>query len=413
MTQSDAINAARPLPAPREDFPVLTQRVGKYPLAYLDSAASSQKPRAVIDGLAEFYRNDNANIHRAVYQLGERSTARYEGAREQVRSFLNARETREVIFVRGATEAINLVASGLTQRLQPGDELLITALEHHANIVPWQLACERSGATLKVVPLTERCDLDLEAARELISNRTKLFAFSQLSNALGVVNPVRELMALAQEHGALTLIDGAQAAAHSPVDVQELGCDFYVFSGHKLYGPTGVGVLYGRAEVLETLPPYQAGGDMIDQVSFERSTFADLPARLEAGTPHIAGAIGLGIALEYLQSFGLAQVEAYEQQLVEQLEQGLRAIEGLRVMGSPQRRASAVSFVIEGVHPQDAAMLLDQYGVAVRVGHHCAQPLMGLLGVEGTIRASVGIYTSREDIEQLLSALPKAIRMLR
>jgi len=413
MTRSDPINAARALPAPREDFPVLTQRVGKYPLAYLDSAASSQKPRAVIDGLAEFYRNDNANIHRAVYQLGERSTARYEGAREQVRSFLNARETREVIFVRGATEAINLVASGLTQRLQPGDELLITALEHHANIVPWQLACERSGAKLKVVPLTERCDLDLEAARELISDRTKLFAFSQLSNALGVVNPVRELMALAQERGALTLIDGAQAAAHSPVDVQALGCDFYVFSGHKLYGPTGVGVLYGRAEVLETLPPYQAGGDMIDQVSFERSTFAELPARLEAGTPHIAGAIGLGIALEYLQSFGLAQVEAYEQQLVEQLEQGLRAIEGVRVMGSPQRRASAVSFVIEGVHPQDAAMLLDQYGVAVRVGHHCAQPLMGLLGVEGTIRASVGIYTSREDIEQLLSALPKAIQMLR
>ena len=404
--------ATRTLPAPREDFPILTQTVGRYPLAYLDSAASSQKPSVVIDAVAEFYRQDNANIHRAVYQLGERSTARYEGAREQVRAFLNARDAREVIFVRGATEAINLVASGLSQQLQPGDELLITALEHHANIVPWQLACQRSGATLKVVPLTESCDLDLEAAQGLISERTKLFAFTQLSNALGVVTPIQELLALAKSVGALTLVDGAQAAAHTPVDVQALGCDFYVFSGHKLYGPTGVGVLYGRFDALNALPPYQGGGDMIDTVTFEGTTFADLPARLEAGTPNIAGGVGLGVALEYLQSFNLADVEAYEASLVERLAHGLSSIEGVRVLGSPARRASAVSFIVEGHHPSDLAMLLDQYGVAVRVGHHCAQPLMGLLGVEGTIRASVGMYTTSEDVDQLLESLPKAIRML-
>lgn len=404
--------AARALPAPRADFPILSQTIGERPLAYLDSAASAQKPSVVIDAVAEFYRRDNANIHRAVYQLGERSTARYEGAREQVRSFLNASDVREVIFVRGATEAINLVASGLSQGLQPGDELLITALEHHANIVPWQLACQRAGATLKVVPLTESCDLDLEAAKGLISERTRLFAFTQLSNALGVVTPIQELLALAKSVGALTLIDGAQAAAHTPVDVQALGCDFYVFSGHKLYGPTGVGVLYGRFEALNALPPYQGGGDMIDVVSFEGTTFAELPARLEAGTPNIAGAVGLGVALEYLQRFNLAEVEAYEEALIERLVTGLGGIEGVRVLGSPARRASAVSFVVEGQHPSDLAMLLDNYGVAVRVGHHCAQPLMGQLGVEGTIRASVGIYTTLEDIEQLLEALPKAMRML-
>jgi len=401
-----------PLPAPREDFPILTQRVGRHPLAYLDSAASSQKPSVVIDTVASFYRQDNANIHRAVYQLGERSTARYEGAREQVRAFLNASDTREVIFVRGATEGINLVASGLSQQLKPGDEVLITALEHHANIVPWQLACQRSGATLKVVPLTETCDLDLEVAKGLISERTKLFAFSQLSNALGVVTPIQELLELARSVGALTLVDGAQAAAHTPVDVQALGCDFYVFSGHKLYGPTGVGVLYGRFDALNALPPYQGGGDMIDTVSFEGTTFAELPARLEAGTPNIAGAVGLGVALEYLQRFNLAEVEAYEASLVARLASGLSAIEGVRVLGRPARRASAVSFVVEGQHPSDLAMLLDNYGVAVRVGHHCAQPLMGLLGVEGTIRASVGIYTTSEDVDQLLSALPKAMKML-
>lgn len=402
----------RSLPAPRSDFPILSQTIGKYPLAYLDSAATAQKPQVVIECLSEFYRQDNANIHRAVYQLGERSTARYEHAREKVKNFINAQDSREIIFVRGATEAINLVASGLSEQCKPGDEILITALEHHANIVPWQLLCQRTGAILKVVPLTNRCDLDLDAVDALLNERTKLFAFSQLSNALGIVNPVTQLIERARSVGAYTLVDGAQAAAHTPVDVQALGCDFYVFSGHKLYGPTGIGVLYGKFPVLNQLPPYQGGGDMIDQVSFEKTTFAELPARLEAGTPHIAGAIGLGVALDYLSSFDLSAVEAHEEALIAYLTQGLAQIPEVSVLGSPKQRASAVSFVVAGVHPQDIAMLLDQYGVAVRVGHHCAQPLMKVLGVEGTIRASIGLYTTMEDLDQLLVALPKAINML-
>jgi SufS family cysteine desulfurase len=403
---------SRPLPAPREDFPVLSQRVNGRPLAYLDSAATAQKPARVIDAVADFYRHDNANIHRAVYGLGERATARYEGARERVASFLNAREAREVVFVRGATEGINLVASCLSASLRPGDEVLITALEHHANIVPWQLACARSGAALRVLPMTPSCDLDLSALDDLLTPRTRLFAFSQLSNALGTVNPAPLLCARARAVGALTLVDGAQAAAHGPTDVQALGCDFYVFSGHKLYGPTGVGVLYGRAEVLEALPPYQGGGDMIEEVRFEGTTFAGLPSRFEAGTPHICGAVGLGVALDYLREFDLARVEAHEAALLAALEGGLRALPGVRVMGAPAARASAVSFVLEGAHPHDVGVLLDQHGVAVRVGHHCAQPVMRHLGVSATVRASVGLYTSREDVAQLLEALPRVRRML-
>ncbi len=403
---------SRPLPAPREDFPVLSQRVNGRPLAYLDSAATAQKPTRVIDALSDFYRNDNANIHRAVYGLGERATARYEGARERVARFLNAREAREVVFVRGATEGINLVASGLGASLRPGDEVLITALEHHANIVPWQLACERSGAALRVLPMTPSCDLDLSALDELLTPRTKIFAFSQLSNALGTLNPAPLLCARARAVGALTLVDGAQAAAHAPTDVQALGCDFYVFSGHKLYGPTGIGVVYGRAEVFEALPPYQGGGDMIEEVRFEGTTFAGLPSRFEAGTPHIAGAVGLAAALDYLSEFDLARVAAHEEGLVAALEEGLRALPWARVMGAPAARASAVSFVVDGAHPHDLGVLLDNYGVAVRVGHHCAQPVMRHLGVQATVRASVGLYTTHDDVAQLLDALPRAYRML-
>ena len=288
----------------------------------------------------------------------------------------------------------------------------MTTLEHHANIVPWQLACERSGATLKVVPLNERGDLDLSALDELLTPKTKLFAFGQISNALGVVNPTEELIKAAKAKGIMTLVDGAQGAAHTHVDVQALGCDFYVFSGHKLYGPTGVGILYGRTEVLEALPPYQGGGDMIEVVTFEKTTYAGLPSRLEAGTPNIAGAVGLGVALEYLMSFDLTRVERYEAELVAYLEAGLRAINKVRVLAEPRERASAVSFVVEGAHPHDIGVLLDNYGVAVRVGHHCAQPVMSALNVDSTVRASVGIYTTREDIDQLLEALPKVIEML-
>jgi cysteine desulfurase/selenocysteine lyase len=394
----------------KADFPTLQQTINQKPLVYLDSAATTQKPQCVIDALNAYYQNDNANIHRAVYELGQRATQHYEEARQKVASFIKAPESREIIFVRGATEAINLVAhSFVAPRLQPGDEVLITHLEHHANIVPWQLICEQKGALLKVIPVDDQGDLIMDAIPDLISERTRFMAFAHISNALGTVNPVKELCEIAQKHHIPTLIDGAQAIAHTPLDVQALGCDFYVFSGHKLYAPTGIGVLYGRADLLSNMPPYQGGGDMIDEVRFEKTTYAPIPSRFEAGTPHIAGAYGLGIAIDYLQSIGLDKIQAYETDLVEYGAKRLQEVPGLRLIGTPKHRASALSFVIEGAHCHDIGTLLDGYGVSVRVGHHCAQPIMRHFDVSATTRASIGIYNTHADLDHLVESLKRIV----
>ena len=409
---SAAPNTSGAITCRREDFPIFTQP-SERPLVYLDSGATTQKPAQVINALKDYYTYDNANIHRAVYALGERSTERYEGARGKVARFLNARSDAEIIFTRGTTESINLVASSLHEMIKPEDEILLTQLEHHANIVPWQLLCQRIGATLKVLPIDDRGDLQLEKLDELLTPKTRLFAFPHISNALGTVNPVHELCARAQEVGALTLIDGAQAAAHAPVDVQALGCDFYVFSGHKLYGPTGIGVLYGRESLLNSLPPYQGGGDMIEEVYFEGSTYKPAPGRFEAGTPNIAGAVGLGEALDYLSGLGLERVQRYESELIEYGVGVLSSeVPGLKLIGTPQTRAGAISFVIEGAHPHDVGTLLDGYGVAVRVGHHCAQPIMRHFGVSATTRASIGVYNERADFDHLARSLNRVIKLL-
>lgn len=396
----------------RSDFPIFEQSEANPRLIYLDSGATTQKPASVINTLKQFYTDDNANIHRAVYELGERATQRYETARVKIAEFLNAPSANEVIFVRGTTEAINLVASSLSSRLQAGDEILITHLEHHANIVPWQLACQRTGAILKVIPINEHGELCLEQLDSLVSEKTKIMAFNHISNALGTVNDVQYLCDYARQRGILTLIDGAQAIAHTPVDVQKLGCDFYVFSGHKLYGPTGIGVLWGKEALLNELPPYQGGGDMIEDVYFEQSTYKPVPSRFEAGTPNIAGAVGLASAVEYVQGLGLDKIHHYESELVNYGAQALSEIKGLRLIGTPQQRASAVSFVIDGTHPHDVGTLLDQYGIAVRVGHHCAQPIMRRFGVSATTRASIGVYNQKSDFDHLVKSLHKVIKML-
>ena len=397
----------------RADFPILTPSEGETGLIYLDSGATTQKPAAVIEALRAHYCEDNANIHRAVYALGERSTARYEEARGKLGALINAVSPSEVIFTRGATESINLVASSLSDRIGAGDEILITHLEHHANIVPWQLLCQRVGATLKVLPIDERGDLCLDQLDALVTPQTKLMAFAQVSNALGTVNPAQRLCDYARERGILTLVDGAQAIAHAPVDVQELKCDFYVFSGHKMYGPTGIGILYGREELLNSMPPYQGGGDMIDEVYFEGSTYQPVPSRFEAGTPNIAGAIGLGVAADYLQELGLAHIQRYESELIRYGAELLASeVPGLRLIGTPRERAGAVSFVIEGAHSHDVGVLLDGYQVAVRVGHHCAQPIMRHFGVSATTRASVGVYNDKSDFDHLARSLKRVVEML-
>jgi cysteine desulfurase/selenocysteine lyase len=397
----------------RADFPIFTSTEDERPLIYLDSGATTHKPHQVIETLREYYERDNANIHRAVYALGERATMRYEEARGKVARFLNTRSDAEVIFVRGTTEAINLVASSLTSRIQSGDEILVTHLEHHANIVPWQLLCQRTGAQLKVLPIDDHGDLCLDQLESLVNERTRIMALPHISNALGTVNPVQQLCDFARARGILTLIDGAQAIAHTPVDMQTLGCDFYAFSGHKLYGPTGIGVLYGREELLNQMPPYQGGGDMIEEVYFEGSTYKPVPSRFEAGTPNIAGAVGLGAAVDYVNSLDLNLVHRYESDLIEYGAALLASeIPGIRLIGTPKQRASAISFVIEGTHPHDVGTLLDGYGIAVRVGHHCAQPIMRHFGVSSTTRASIGVYNQRSDFDHLVASLHRVIKML-
>jgi len=392
----------------RADFPALQQEIHGKPLVYLDNAATTHKPRAVLDALDQFHRRDNSNVHRGVHTLSQRATDSYEGARARIAQFLSV-ETDEIVFVRGATEGINLVANAfLRPRLQPGDEVLITAMEHHANIVPWQLACEATGAKLRVAPMSQAGELLLDELEALLTPRTKLLALTHISNALGTVNPVAQIAEMAHAHGVPVLVDGAQAVQHLPVDVAKLGVDFYALSGHKLYGPTGIGVLWGRSAHLEEMAPWQGGGDMIRSVTFEKTEFAPPPLRFEAGTPHIAGAIGLGAAVEYLTEIGLEAIAAHESDLLAAATDAVAAIDGVRLIGTAAQRASVLSFVVEGVHPHDIGTVLDRNGIAVRTGHHCAQPVMAFYGVPATVRASFGLYNYRAEIEPLCTALREA-----
>jgi len=395
----------------RRDFPILAQQVNGHPLAYLDNAASSQRPVQVLEAIHHYYTHDHANVHRGVHTLSHRATDLYEGARETVRAFINAASVREIVFTRGTTEAINLVASSFGQRLQAGDEILITTMEHHSNIVPWQMLCERSGAVLRVAPINDAGELLLDEFVQLLGPRTKLVAVTHVSNALGTVNPVKAIAAAARSRGIPVLVDGAQAIAHQGVDVRDLDCDFYAFSGHKLCGPTGIGVLYGREAVLRELPPYQGGGDMILTVSFNGTTYNELPYRLEAGTPHIAGAIGLAAAIDYLSRLGLANIAEAEARLLDYATASLAQLPGVKFVGTARHKVSLVSFNVDGIHPHDVGTVLDQQGVAIRAGHHCAMPVMERLGLAGTARASFAFYNTRGEIDQLIEALRLAQRM--
>ena len=392
----------------RREFPILAQQVYGKPLVFLDSAASAQKPRRVLDAMTTFYEHDYANIHRGVYLLSERATAAFEAVREKARAFLGAPEAREIVFVRGTTEAINLVAQSWGRtHVGPDDEVLVTHLEHHSNIVPWQMLCEERGARLRVVPVDDRGDLVLSELDRLLGPRTRILAVAHVSNALGTLNPLREIVARAHAQGVPVLVDGAQAAPHLPIDVRELGCDFYAFSGHKAYGPTGVGVLWGRAELLEAMPPWQGGGDMILSVGFEKTLYREIPHKFEAGTPDIAGVVGLGAALDWIRSFDAEAVAAHEQDLLERALRGLAGVPGLHFVGTPRERVGVVSFVLDDAHPHDVGTILDREGIAVRTGHHCAQPLMERFGVPATIRASFGLYNTREDVDALIAGLAR------
>jgi cysteine desulfurase / selenocysteine lyase len=396
----------------RQDFPILRERVNGKPLVYLDNAATSQKPQAVIDAVSRFYASQNANIHRGVHRLSEQATAAYDAVRAKVARFLNAESSSEVIFTRGTTESINLVAQSYGRSFQPGDEILITGMEHHSNIVPWQLVAEQTGAILRAVPVSEAGELDLVRFEQLLGPRTRILSVVHLSNALGSINPVKRLIAAAHQHGVPVLVDGAQSAPHLGVDVQDLDCDFFAFSGHKLYGPTGVGVLYGKESLLERMPPYQGGGDMIATVTLERSTWAPLPAKFEAGTPMIAEVIGLGAAVDYLASLGQSAVAEWEQQLLSYATEQLSSIPEVRVIGTAKDKASVLSFVVAGVHPHDVGTVLDDDGIAIRAGHHCAQPLMQRLGLPGTARASFGLYNTTSEVEALAAAVYRVTKML-
>ena len=393
----------------RGDFPILGRAVNAQPLVYLDNAATTQKPRQVLDSIRDYYEGCNANVHRAAHTLADEATTAFEGAREKVRALLGAAHSREILFTRGTTEAINLVASGMTALVRPGDEILITEMEHHSNIVPWQMLCERTGSRLVASRVTPSGEIDLDDFHAKLGPKTKLVAVVHVSNALGTVNPVAELIAAARQVGAWTLIDGAQAVAHIPVDVQRLGCDFYAFSAHKTFGPTGIGALYGRAALLDELPPYQGGGEMIEQVTIERTTYNRLPYKFEAGTPNIAGAVGFGAAVDYLRALPRIDLLAQEQSLVEATVSRLKQWPGVTIIGEPKERLSVVSFLIDGGHPHDFGTLLDQQGIAVRTGHHCAMPLMERLGIPGTIRASFSLYNSLSDVERLIAGVEKAM----
>lgn len=396
----------------RDDFPILHQKVHGRPLVYLDNAATTQKPQAVIDTLVDYYTSTNANIHRGVHALSVRATEQFENARHVVAEFLGAREPAEIVFVRGATEGINLVAQSWGRpRLTPGDEILITAMEHHANIVPWQMLCRQTGAVLRVTPIDDRGALDEEAFRKLLSPRTRILGLAHVSNALGTINPVAELVREARAAGAVVLVDGAQAVPHQAVNVAELDCDFYVFSGHKVYGPTGIGALYGRRSLLEQMEPYQGGGEMIRSVTFEETTYNDVPYRFEAGTPDIAGVIGLAAALRYVLAVGLDRIEAHEAGLLEYATAALEGVDSLRIIGTAPKKAAVVSFVLPRVHAHDVGTVLDRLGIAVRTGHHCAQPIMDRFGVPATTRASLALYNTREEIDALVAGLHEVVKV--
>jgi cysteine desulfurase/selenocysteine lyase len=396
----------------REDFPILRQRIRGKPLVYLDNAATSQKPQVVIDAVTRFYTAENANIHRGMHYLSERATVAYDEAREKVARFLNAHSSREIIFTRGTTEAINLVAQtyGRTH-LKPGDDIVITVMEHHSNIVPWQLLCEQTGATLRAAPISDEGELDVDAFERLLGDRTRLVAVVHLSNALGTINPIKRLVALAHARGIPVLVDGAQSAPHLQVDVRELDCDFFAFSGHKIFGPTGVGVLYGREALLESMPPYQGGGDMIATVTLQRSIWAPLPAKFEAGTPMIAQVLGLGAALDYVNRLGRDAIAAWERDLLSYATERISQIEGIRLIGTAREKASVLGFVLQGVHPHDIGTVLDDAGVAIRAGHHCAQPVMERFGVPATARASFAFYNTRAEIDVLADGLMTVKKM--
>ena len=396
----------------RKDFPILKTTAHGKPLVFLDSAASAQKPRQVIEAVAHVYETEYANVHRGVYDLSEKTTATFENSREKMRAFLNAREDREIIFVRGATEGINLIAQTYGKRfLKEGDEIVLSVLEHHSNIVPWQMLRDMTGVVLRVVPVNEAGEIEVEAYEKLLNARTRLVAMTQISNAIGTVTPIQKIIRLAHEKGIPVLVDGCQAVPHQKVDVQALDCDFYVFSGHKLYGPSGIGVLYGKAEHLEAMPPYQGGGDMIRSVTFEKTDYGPLPHKFEAGTPNIAGAIGLSAAIDYVEALGLSAIKAHEQNLLHYATERLSTIEGLRIIGTAAEKSSILSFTMAAAHPHDIGTILDGDGIAIRTGHHCAQPLMERFGVPATARASFGLYNTTEDADALVAGLHKVLEI--
>lgn len=396
----------------RKDFPILSQTIGKYPLVYFDNGATSQKPKVVIEAISEYYNTINANIHRGVHTLSQLATDAYEIAREKVKNHINANEASEVIFTSGTTESINLVANCFTSLLQKDDEVIVSHLEHHSNIVPWQMLCERTGAKLKVIPIDQNGELILLEYEKLLSEKTKIVAVNHVSNALGVINPIDEIIDKAHKHGACIIIDGAQAVAHIKPDVQALNCDFYVFSAHKMCGPTGVGILYGKREWLEKLPPYKGGGEMIKEVSFEKTTYAEIPHKFEAGTPNIAGGICFGTAIDYLNEIGFENIESYEKELLNYATQKLLEIPNVIIYGNVEQKVSVISFNVKGIHPYDIGTIIDKMGIAVRTGHHCAQPIMNFFEVPGTIRASFSFYNTKEEIDLFVTALNKAISML-
>ncbi|MGE5469680.1 MAG: SufS family cysteine desulfurase [Bacteroidota bacterium] len=396
----------------RADFPILQREVHGLPLVYLDNAATTQKPRSVIEAEAYYYAHYNANIHRGVHRLSQEATDAYEGARDKVRDLIHAGRREEIVFTRGTTEAINLVATCYGQSLQPGDEILLSEMEHHSNIVPWQLLCQRTGATLRVAPIDDAGQLVVPQFADLLGPRTRLVALAQMSNALGSINPVRQLVDMAHRAGAVVLVDGAQAVAHMPVDVAALDCDFYAFSGHKLYGPTGIGVLYARADLLEAMPPYQGGGDMIRQVSFAGSSWNDLPYKFEAGTPNIAGAIGLGVAIDYVQEIGLPAIARHEADLLDYANGLAHRFTGLTPIGTARDKGAILSFTLAGIHPHDIGTILDTQGIAVRTGHHCAMPVMEHFGIPATVRASFGLYNTRHEVEALFNGLLNVLEVL-
>ena len=396
----------------RNDFPILSREVNGKPLVYLDNGATTQKPQVVIDVISKYYDNENSNIHRGVHTLSQEATDAYEQARVKIQKFLNAKHSHEIIFTSGTTGGINMIASSLRSSVKAGDEIIITAMEHHSNIVPWQMLCEETGAKMKVIPINKKGELLMDEFKKLISSNTKLVAFTHTSNTLGTINPTEEIIKIAHENEALVLVDGAQAVTHGKLDVQEMDADFFVFSGHKLFAPTGTGILYGKEEVLNSLPPYQGGGDMIKTVTFEKTTYNELPHKFEAGTPNIAGGIGLAAAINYMNEIGIDNIAAYEHELLAYATKAIKQVEGVRIIGEAKNKASVLSFVVDGTHPSDIGMIIDKLGIAIRTGHHCTEPLMNRFEVPGTARASFAFYNTFEEINVFIKALKRAVKML-